>query len=373
MTVTSPLPTSLSHPPSLPLRILQVGLGGWGRSWAAELKKHPTLLSTVGYVDVVPEMLKLLSADVETDPSLCFASLTEAIAATDAEAVLVTTALPGHAAVAIEALSAGKHVLVEKPIAATLSDAEQMVETAAASDRLLMVSQNYRFYPAAQTVSRLVREKALGDIGSVTVKFRKYANSAPIGTNRHYGLADPLLMDMSIHHFDLMRYITSQEPVHIDCHAWNPSWSKFMDPAAAMATLVFDGGAVVNYQGSWVSTEQETLWAGEWLIECSGGTIEWTGRADTGTASDAVIVRPLNGPVEVLTLPRMDTFDRVGSLSEFRSAIREGRPPMTSGQANLPTLAMTLGAIESSKTNMPQDIRSLLRATDSTAATQGKI
>ena len=146
-----------------------------------------------------------------------------------------------------------------------------------------------------------------------------------------------------------------------------------MDPAAALATLVFDRGALGNHQGRWVGTEKGAIWAGAWLIECSGGTIEWTGRADTGTASDAVIVRPLNGPTEVLTLPRMDTFDRVGSLSEFRSAIREGRPPMTSGQANLPTLAMTLGAIESAKTNMPQDIRSLLRATDSTAATKGKI
>lgn len=313
--------------------------------------KHPGLLTTVGYVDVVPEMLKLLRADVKADPSLCFASLAEALAVTDAEAVLVTTALPGHAAVAIEALSAGKHVLVEKPIAATLSDAQQMVDTAAASDRVLMVSQNYRFYPAAQKVSRLVREKALGDVGSATVKFRKYANMAPTGTNSHYGLADPLLLDMSIHHFDLMRYVLGQEPVHVDCHAWNPPWSKFTEPATAIATVVFDGGAVVNYQGSWVSTEQETLWAGEWLIECSGGSIEWTGRADTDTASDAVTVRPLNGPAQVLTLPRMDIFDRVGSLSEFRSAIREGRPPMTNGHANLGTLALTLGAIESSKTN----------------------
>jgi predicted dehydrogenase len=136
--------------------------------------------------------------------------------------------------------------------------------------------------------------------------------------------------------------------------------------------VVFDGGAVVNYQGSWVSTEQETLWAGEWLIECSAGTIEWTGRADTDTASDTVIVRRLNGPVEVLTLPKMDIFDRIGSLSEFRSAIREGRPPMTSGQANLPTLALTLGAIESSTTSTPQDIPSLLRAAGSTTTTKGK-
>ncbi|SDK93000.1 Predicted dehydrogenase [Arthrobacter sp. ov407] len=360
----------MSQPPS-PLRILHTGLGGWGRSWAAELKKRPDLLTTVGYVDVVPDMLELLRADLGVHPSLCFASLAEAIAATDADAVLVTTALPGHAAVAIEALNAGKHVLVEKPIAATLSDARQMVKAAGDAGRVLMVSQNYRFYPAAQTVSRIIAGKALGEVGAVTVKFRKYANEAAAGTNRHYLLPDPLLLDMSIHHFDLMRYVLGQEPLEVNCRAWNPAWSKFMDPAAAIATVLFDGGAVVNYQGSWVSTQEETLWAGEWLIECARGSIEWTGRADQHTAADSVTIRPLSGVAQVINLPRDDTYDRVGSFAEFRSAIHERRAPLTSGQANLATLALTLGAIESSKTNTPQDVPALLRMSGSLAMKGG--
>ena len=333
--------------------------------------KHPGLLTTVGYVDVVPDMLELLRVDVEVDSSLCFASLAEAIAATDAEAVLVTTALPGHASVAIEALSAGKHVLVEKPFAATLSEARQMVKAAGDAGRVLMVSQNYRFYPAAQAVSRIIAEKALGEVGAVTVRFRKYANEAPVGTNRHYLLPDPLLLDMSIHHFDLMRYVLGQEPLEVSCRAWNPVWSKFTDPAAAIATVVFDGGAVVNYQGSWVSTQEETLWAGEWLIECSRGSIEWTGRADQHTAADSVVIRPLNGVAEVISLPRDPIYDRVGSLAEFCSAIQEGRPPLTSGRANLATLALTLGAIESSKTNTAQNIPAFLGTAGSLAMKGG--
>lgn len=354
----------MNQPPS-PLRILHAGLGGWGRSWAAELQKRPELLTTVGYVDVVPGMLELLRADLDVRPALCFASLADALAATDADAVLVTTALPGHAAVAIEALKAGKHVLVEKPLAATLSDARQMVRAAVDAGRVLMVSQNYRFYPAAQAVTRIIAEKTLGEVGAVTVKFRKYANDAAAGTNRHYVLPDPLLLDMSIHHFDLMRYVLGQEPVEVNCRAWNPAWSKFRDPASAIATVVFDGGAVVNYQGSWVSTHAETLWAGEWLIECSRGSIEWTGRADQHTAADSVTIRPLRGAAQIIDLPRPDTYDRIGSLAEFCSSIHEGRVPLTSAQANLATLALTLGAIESSKTNTRHDIPALLETTGS--------
>lgn len=347
-------PGALAIDPRAPLKILQAGLGGWGRSWAAELSKHPRLVTTVGYVDVQPEMLEQLRSDLDVDPSRCFGSLTHALAATDAEAVLVTTALPGHASVALEALEAGKHVLVEKPVAASMAEAQLMVDAAASSGRTLMVSQNYRFYPAAQRVARLIRAKELGEVGSATVNFRKYANSAPLGAHRHYDLANPLLMDMSIHHFDLMRYVLGQEPVHVGCHAWNPTWSRFTDPAAAVATVVFDGGAVVNYQGSWVSTEPETLWAGEWRIECARGVVEWTGRTDLDTASDVVTVHPLNGAATVLTLDSMELFDRVGSLAEFRSAIRAGRAPMTSGQDNLATLALTMGAIESSRSGHRQ-------------------
>lgn len=336
-----------------PLRIIQVGLGGWGRSWAAELTKRPDLITTLAWVDVFPGMIEQLQAEVAVDPARCFTSLTEALAAVEVDAVLVTTALPGHASVAIEALEAGKHVLVEKPLAPTLADAQAMVDAAATANRTLMVSQNYRFYPAARAAATLVAAGALGAVGAVRVAFRKYNNVAPAGTNPYYALADPLLLDMSIHHFDLMRFVLGQEPVSVSCHAWNPAWSHFDDPASAVATVVFDGGAVVDYQGSWASTAEPTLWAGEWVIECEGGTIAWTGRDNTTLDGESVVVHPLDGAAYALDLEPGDAFDRLGSVSEFRSAIAAGREPITSGRANVATLGLTLGAIESSRTGLP--------------------
>ena len=336
-----------------PLRFIQVGLGGWGRSWAEELAKRPDLSVTLAYVDVVPAMLTQLGEQLPVDPSLCHASLADALAAVDVDAVLVTTALPGHASVALEAIAAGKHVLVEKPIAATLADAQAMVDAAAAAGVLLMVSQNYRFYPAAQAVAKLVRDRALGEVGSVSVAFRKYGTGAPAGTNPHYLLSQPLLLDMSIHHFDLMRFVLGTDPLSVSCRAWNPSWSPFVDPASAVAVVGFEGGAVVTYQGSWASTGSPTLWAGDWVIECAQGTISWTGRDDATTAGDSVVVRTLNGGSSTLALPSTENFDRLGSVAEFAAAIREGREPMNNGAANLPSLELTLGAIESSRSGLP--------------------
>src|SRR5262249_14687960 len=204
---------------------------------------------------------------LEIPAERCFSSLGDALAAVECDAVLVTTVLAAHVPVALEALAAGKHVLLEKPFAPTLADARRVVVAAAERGKLLMISQNYRFYPAVRTAAALVRDGTLGAVGAVNIDFRRYANSAPTEGHRHYALRQPLLLDMAVHHFDLMRMVLGQEPRQVSCHAWNPPWSKFAEPAAAAATINFDGGMVVSYRGSWVSPSPQTYWAGEWRME----------------------------------------------------------------------------------------------------------
>lgn len=337
-----------------PIRLVQVGMGGWGRSWAKVLAQHPELVQVVACVDVQPEMLLQLRQDVAVAEGACFTSLEAALAATAADAVLVTTAVGGHAPVALAALEAGKHVLVEKPFAPTLAEAQVVVDAAADAGRVLMVSQNYRFYPAAQTAAALVRQGALGPVSSVSVQFRRYANLQPRAAHRHYHIRHPLLLDMAIHHFDLMRYVLGQEPVAVHCHAWNPPWSNFDDPAAATAIITFDGGAVVDYRGSWVSTGPQTTWDGEWQIECAEGVIAWTGRDDNSLAAESVTILPRGKRRgRRITLPELPYWDRAGALSEFVHAIAAGREPLTGGRDNLASAALMFAAIKSAETGAP--------------------
>jgi predicted dehydrogenase len=332
-------------------------MGGWGRDWARLLARHGELVETVACVDLLPEMLEQLQADVGVGAGACFPSLEAALEATDAEAVLVTTAVGGHVPVALAALAAGKHVLVEKPFAPSLAEAREAVELAERNGLVLMVSQNYRFYPAAQTAAALIREGALGPVGAVRVQFHRYANLQPRGAHRHYTLRHPLLLDMSIHHFDLMRFVLGQEPTVVSCHAWNPPWSNFDEAAAASAVISFDGGAVVTYEGSWVSTAPPTRWAGEWAIECAGGVISWTGRGEDSSVDDAVTVRPRGKRPRRVELPAVRYWDRGGSLAAFAAAVREGAEPPTSGRDNLGSLALMFAAIEAAATGQPQTPR----------------
>jgi predicted dehydrogenase len=340
------------------LRIIQVGMGGWGRDWARTVLQRNEAVTLVACVDADAEALALARRQLGLPTAHTYTSLAAALAATEAEAVLITASLPGHVPVALAALRAGKHVLMEKPFAPSVAAAQEVVDLAAAQDRVLMISQNYRFFPAVQAVRDLVRAGSLGPVGAVSVDFRRYANAAPREGHRHYTLFQPLLADMAIHHFDLMRAVLGQEPVEVACHAWNPPWSNFVEPAAAVATIRFDRGAVVSYRGSWVSPGPETAWAGEWRMECAGGEIAWTSRDNQGAGVDRVTVRPLGKRARRLKLPELSQIDRAGRLWAFARAIATGEPPESAGRDNLGSIALTYAAIDAAAREAPVRIAS---------------
>jgi predicted dehydrogenase len=287
----------------------------------------------------------------------CYPTVEEALESVESDAVLVTTTLPYHVPVALAALQAGRHVLTEKPFAPTVEEARQVVELAAEKGLILMVSQNYRFFPAVRTVQALVRENRIGLIHTVNIDFRRYVSPNRGADNRHYHLRQPLLLDMSIHHFDLMRAVLGQEPVEISCTTWNPSWSRFDEPPAGAATIKFDGGAVVNYRGSWISSGPVTPWAGEWHIEGEKGEITWTSRDNFGVGAERVNIHGIGKRPRSAPMPVLEHIDRAGSLHAFAEAIRSGDDPETAGSANIGSLALTIAAIESATTGLPVKLR----------------
>ena len=336
------------------LRLIQVGLGDWGSSWAENIVAPYKNVETVAWVEIVPEALQIARKRLTLPEERCFTSLEGALKAFECDAVLITASLPGHVPNARVALQAGKHVLMEKPFAPTLAEAQQLVDLAEQQHLMLMISQNYRFAPTIEAVVPLVHEQTLGHISSVNIDFRRYANNASVETNPHYRIWHPLLADMSIHHFDLMRLILGQEPVQITCKLWNPSWSHFVSPPAGVATITFEDGTIVNYRGSWISPVPHTNWSGEWSMECEKGEIFWTGRGDRG---DRVTLRSLGEEkVNPVKLPTLQYVDRSGSLHAFYEAVRTGVPPTSSGSDNLRTLSLMLAAIKAGETGLPVDI-----------------
>jgi predicted dehydrogenase len=339
------------------LRLVQVGMGGWGRDWAWRIIPDVPTVKLVACVDLNPNALALARAEVGIPADRCFASLDEAIAATNPDAVLVTTLLPGHVAVVRAALEAGKHVLVEKPFAPRAADARKLVQFAARRHRVLMVSQNYRFFPAVREVARLVKRSALGPLGQVWIDFRRYSSVGRDGPSPHHADDQPLLVDMSIHHFDLLRFILGKEAKSVLCHSWNPRTSGFKGPPTAVASIVFDGGVVASYRGSWISVGPSTPWAGEWRMEFERGEILWTSRGEDSGPAEVVMLQRRGGPPKPIAIPSMKRIDRWATLAEFASAVSNGREPRSSGRDNIGTLALVNAAVKSAALRKPVVVR----------------
>lgn len=323
------------------MRVVLVGVRGQGNHWVNVIKRS-TEVEAVGYVDVMPEHLERLRAEHGVAESLCFYDLDAALAAVRPEGVVCVTPPRFHRAVAETALRAGCHVLTEKPLADTWENCEAMVTAARKAGRVLMVGQNYRYSSPMQTLRQVVSGGSIGRPGQAAVQFFK---------GPHFGgfrdeMPFPLVIDMSIHHFDLMRYVLGADPVAITAHSWNPRWSWYRGDASTSLFVEMrladspEQTVAVNYTGSWCGVGGETSWNGEWRVLCDGGCAVLQG--------DRVRVQLRDGGTwEEVPAVHLERGGQDHLLHEFAAAVREGRQPETNGEDNLRSIAMVFKTLES--------------------------
>ena len=332
------------------VRLVQVGLGGWGFNWAQEILPTVPLIEPVGYVDIAEAARKRLSVELGVDRSLCFASLEEALEAGPCDAVLVTLPMTLHGPATRAALDCGKHVLVEKPFTETLAEAVPLVELATERRLTLMVSQNYRFYPASIRAADLAQGSELGELVAIGLDFRRHVASAGF---RYWDLLQPLLSDMAVHHFDLLRFVTGREAVRVSCRTWTPPDSRFTRPSSAFALIELAGGVLVSYRASIDSRGPDTAWGGEWAMEFVEGAVDWATRGDMGArlAMDRLSIRRLGAGEQAETLVPPPHIDRAGTTDAFARTILEGREPprFSSGRDNLQSLALVEACVRSAE------------------------
>jgi len=342
------------------LRIIQVGVGFWGWSWVQVALDSPHW-ELVGIVEKREENRKRAAEHYGFKKGQVFDSLQKAAAALKPDAAMVIVGAESHCEVAVEALELGMHCIVEKPLALVMEEARKMVKTAEVAGKKLMVSQNYRYKRAPQTVKSFLKRDVIGDVGSVFLNFQK----APQLTGFRIEIDEPLITDMSIHHFDQMRNVLGTDADWVLAHSWNTDWSRFRGNPVANAVFEMKNKTVVSYTGNWVSQGCETPWDGDWYIECSGGELRWT--------KNEVAFRTTNLLQEVYTkdalerggeltldLVHMEEEDRWACLAELAAAIHEDREPLTSGKDNLGSLAMVIGACKSVSERRPVSMEEIL-------------
>jgi predicted dehydrogenase len=346
----------MQHAP--PLTLIQVGIGGFGSSWA-EVARQCDGIDLAAVADPSPAARQWAGERLGLTPAQIFASLGDALDAVPAEAVLAITPPDTHHAVVTQALRAGRHVLVEKPLATTIADALDLIATAERQQRALVVSQNYRFRKSARAVQAAVARGNLGELLSVRVDFRRDTRALWPADNFRYRMKHPTVLDMAIHHVDLIRGLTGRNVARVDGRSWPVPDSPYVHHPAVAAIMDLDGGAPVLYHGDWATHDPETSWNGDWVLTGERGRLVWTSDVANPLLGTARF-HPWRG--EPSELPHDDAMaeDRTGSLLAFARAIRTGEPAETAAQDNIHSLAAVEAWVASIERGHPVDVAALI-------------
>lgn len=323
------------------LNVILVGLGKMGLIWIDTIKRSNQVIC-VGYVESNNELLNRIGKEYGIPRELLFSDLRVAAQNNSADFIINVTPPATHKAVSFTAFEYGLHVLSEKPVAESLESAIEILNYVNTTNLKYMISQDYRFTNGSRTVSNHLRNKQIGSIGHIDLRFNRNP-SFEKGNFRLTELDYPMIIDMSIHHFDLMRYFMQKNPKSITTRSYNPNWSKYKGDAAHSMIIECENFHI-NYSGSWCAIGPQTHRAGTWQIDGSSGSMTWDGM-------NSIYVNKTNTTTKRDVIPLIDLKCQAQdySLTEFVEAITKDRNPECSIHDNIVSFAMVFCAVESAK------------------------
>jgi len=332
------------------IRAIVVGAGGISGAWFPSLIAEEVEVSSV--VDTRIDAAKARIAEFSL-PSKATTDLRTSIIQDKPDFVLDLTIPSAHCEVTCTALEMGCHVLGEKPIASSMDEARKMVKTSFDTDKMYMIDQSRRWETPNLSAKEFIGSGTIGQVTTINCDFFLGA---------HFGgfrdeMESPLILDMSIHHFDLARYITGLDPVSVYAREFSPKGSWYAGDVSANCIFEMEGGVYFCYRGSWCSEGFHTGWAGDWRIIGDNGTLLY----EKDSVLRAQTLKSRGGfnsemaDIEVLMVePPAPTMH--GALKEMLNFIRTGKRPQTECTDNIKSLAMVFAAIESSRTDKKVEI-----------------
>lgn len=260
-------------------------------------------------------------------------------------AVAIATPVSTHRAVALAALAAGKHVLVEKPLADSVTNARAIVAAAQAAERVLAVGHVFVHHPAVVRMRELIDA---GKIGRLCYCESSRVNLGPPASEVN------VIWDLAVHDLAMLLYLWDEMPVELTAYGNRFLHPRFID--AAFLHVRFAGGGIAQHHVSWLSPEKvrrffvagtqgslhfdDTLAEGK-LRHIDQGEDNRIGLGDE--ESKPLHYRP--GQVHVPTLPAQLPLG--AECADFIRRIREGGRPVADGRAGLSVVRLLELADES--------------------------
>lgn len=334
-----------------PFRIMLWGAAFFARKWLEAIRARADCV-VVGIASRSAARAEELRRDFDLAEATHYPSWEEAAERGQADGVLITLPQMLHPETTLAALQAGRHVLVEKPLAVDMAGARAVYEgTQRHPGQVVMVNQNFRWRPHIQTMRRGMREGFIGRVGHIMFECRQQIRRKTVDGWRER-MAEPFLLDFAIHHFDLMRYLTGDEAARVVGLGFRPPWSWLDGNTAAAAIVTMQSGIVVDYGGTMVSQGLETTQEGLITVIGEQGTLYLDGKSQVS----------LHGQGDARVLPQdpVPGGELGYALAEFLGAVREKRQPETHVAEHIRSLALPLAVVESARRGSPVNPTDLL-------------
>lgn len=243
--------------------MVKVGVVGCGH-WGGNLIRN---FSELGALSFVSDTDSTRASELAVKYHVEYLSFSELCAKVDLDAIIVATPAASHFSLAMEALKAGKHVFIEKPLATSQRDAEEMINYAENSNLHAMVGHLMLFHPAFLALKEIINNGTLGDL--------KYLRS----TRRSFGQirdVEDVLWSFAPHDISMIVSIMQSAPSKVQAHRLDLTGNNVAD--AAYLNLHFAGGVDATVEVSWLDTtkEQKLTVVGSKAMAVFDDTKPWT-------------------------------------------------------------------------------------------------
>jgi predicted dehydrogenase len=319
--------------PLAQVRVALVGVGYWGPNLARNLHELPEASLDL-VCDHHPERLGRMARrypGVRTTTSY-----DDVLADPQIDAVVIATRVGTHAELASAALESGKHVLVEKPLAASVAEAEALVELAERCGRVLMPGHTFLYSPPVNVIRDLILAGELGDI--------HFVSSSRVNLGIHQPDVS-VVWDLGPHDFSILRHWLGELPARVAATSRSCVIPGVAD--VAFVSLEYPSGILAHVELAWLAPSKlrrTAIVGSEKMVVYDDTSPEPVKVFDSGVMpqlGESFGARPTYRTGAINSPPVDPTEPLLFELGDFCAAVVSGETPVSSAAVGLDVVRMT--------------------------------
>lgn len=349
-------------------KMIQVGTGGQGRAWCERFLPpniDDGLIEVVAAVDVNADALINAQQHLGLSPEQCYTDIERAFGENPADFCTIVTPPAYHENVVDIALAHNLDILSEKPIADSLDASVRIADKVKAAGRKMGVTMSHRFDQDKTTLRQELRSGRNGAIDYLVCRFTcNMRNYQDWGAEFRHTMIDPLMIEGSVHHLDIIADLAGAKCDTIYAQTWNPDWGEYGGDSQGHVMMTFENGVRATYEGAKTNAIGLNGWAQEYVrIECEQSTLIMDRRRVERHPYEGGRIYKREGEGEEIAPVEQKKWMNTWLVEQFVQWLDGGPEMETNIEANLQSVALIFAAIESSRTGQPVKVQEFLAKT----------